>query len=173
MDERFEQRMRTVIEKFEQLTACPPLKRDLLSSTIVGGGVYLFSQEQTHYYVGRGKDIRQRIMQHTRPSVLDAPFAFRRAREILQLPATYMTEGGRKQLLADPNFLPRCKLRSSGLLGSTFDTLSSQTRPIRRFSRFTRLMFFRRHTTTSKRHSPMIETLDNAAEPSRSTTPSL
>jgi hypothetical protein len=105
MNERFEQRMRTVVEKFAQLRACLPLKPDRLPSTIVGAGVYLFSQGQTHYYVGRGKNVRQRIMQHTRRSALDAPFAFRRAREILDRPATYTTEGGRKQLLSDAKFL--------------------------------------------------------------------
>ncbi len=105
MNERFEQRMRTVVERFAQLTGSQPLSRNRLPSTIVGGGVYLFSQSQTHYYVGRAKNVRTRIMQHTRPSISDAPFAFRRAREILRLPATYTTEGSRQQLLADTTFL--------------------------------------------------------------------
>ena len=71
---------------------------------VISGGVYLFSDGAIHYYVGRSRDVRERILQHSRPSILDAPFAFRRARELLKLSATYTTEGSRQQLLADEKF---------------------------------------------------------------------
>jgi hypothetical protein len=105
MDKRFEARMQTVIARFGQLMASPPLSRNRLPNSIEGGGVYLFSEGSVHYYVGRSKCVRTRIMQHTRPSSLDAPFAFRRARQLLKLPATYTTNGSREQLLADSSFL--------------------------------------------------------------------
>jgi excinuclease UvrABC nuclease subunit len=89
MNERFQQRMKTVIAKFDELKKMQPLKRDFLPHVAADSGVYLFSDGTVHYYVGRSRDVRERILQHSRPSVLDAPFAFRRAREILKLPATY------------------------------------------------------------------------------------
>ena len=80
------------------------MTRDQLPSDAAKAGVYLFSSGLIHYYVGRSKNVRERILQHSRPSVLDAPFAFRRVREKLKLPPTYTTEGSRAELLARDDF---------------------------------------------------------------------
>jgi hypothetical protein len=106
MDKRFEARMRAVIAAFDRLMDCSPLSPTDLPISIDGGGVYLFSDGLTHCYVGRAKNVRTRIMQHTRLRILDAPFAFRRAREVLKLPATYAAARSRKQLLADASKQP-------------------------------------------------------------------
>jgi predicted GIY-YIG superfamily endonuclease len=68
-------------------------------------GVYLFTEEERHLYVGRTRGLRARLLQHSRPSVKDAPFAFRLARESTgRLKASYRTEGSRKALDIDPAF---------------------------------------------------------------------
>jgi predicted GIY-YIG superfamily endonuclease len=68
-------------------------------------GVYLFTEKDLHLYVGRTRRLRARLHQHSRPSVKDAPFAFRLARENTgRLKASYRAEGSRKALDIDPDF---------------------------------------------------------------------
>ena len=86
------------------LLGCRPLRKNRLPGEMGGAGVYLFSENDKHLYVGRSKEVRDRVMQHSRISVLDAPFAFKRTREALGKGATYRREGSRKQLLNDPVF---------------------------------------------------------------------
>ncbi len=104
MNDQFEHRIKTVDEKFAALMAMPPLARDQIPSDATKAGVYLFSSDSKHYYVGRSKNVRERILQHSRLSVLDAPFAFRRTREKLKLWPTYTEKNSRPQLLARKDF---------------------------------------------------------------------
>ncbi|NBR86218.1 MAG: hypothetical protein EBT61_12030 [Verrucomicrobia bacterium] len=86
-----------------ELMQMQPVTRDALGDCQYPG-VYLFSEGENHLYAGRGKDVRERILQHSRPSVKDAPFAFRLTREHTKRKATYRPEGGCKELLNDPVF---------------------------------------------------------------------
>ena len=70
-------------------------------------GVYLFTENGRHLYVGRTNRIRKRLSGHCRPSGshFTATFAFRIARERTgNLTATYSPEGSRAQLAQDPEF---------------------------------------------------------------------
>ena len=77
-------------------------------------GVYLFSENDEHLYVGRGKNLKKRIPQHARDSVKDAPFAFRLARITTGKTAvTYAARDGRKELLADGTFKAQLKAQKA------------------------------------------------------------
>jgi len=72
-------------------------------------GIYLFSENGNHLYVGRTNNIKKRIQNHCRlgASHNQATFAFRVARsDTNQHKASYKTEGLRKQLEDDPIFGP-------------------------------------------------------------------
>ena len=101
----FNQRIDEVARLHSELMQCEPLRRDRLPIEMKGPGVYLFSDAEVHYYVGRSREVRERVMQHSRASVLDAPFAFKRAREVTGNNPTYQVDGSRTQLLADDAFV--------------------------------------------------------------------
>ncbi len=105
MKEQFKERMKRVVDKFGLLMQCRVAHRHSLPPELIGGGVYVFSLGGECFYVGRGKKLRDRILQHARPSVVDAPLAFRRVREVLKLKASYAAGDGRKQLVKDPVFM--------------------------------------------------------------------
>ena len=71
-------------------------------------GVYLFSENGRHLYVGRTNDVKARYSGHCRPGAHHgiAAFAFRLARESTgQLKPTYRPgAGSRSALAADPEF---------------------------------------------------------------------
>lgn len=72
-------------------------------------GIYLFSENGVHLYVGRTNTIRKRLQKHCRPSSdhNSATFAFRLAREITGITqATYVAEGSRASLVQDSIFGP-------------------------------------------------------------------
>jgi hypothetical protein len=73
-------------------------------------GIYLFSEQGRHLYVGRTQrqSIRTRMRQHCIPSARqnEAVFAFKLAREITgNLRASYKTTDSRISLVADPEFM--------------------------------------------------------------------
>lgn len=85
-----------------------PVKPSALPKIIPLKGIYLFSEEDQHMYVGRSNTIRKRIQNHCRPSSIHtaAAFAFRIAREETgMLDATYEKEGSRKELMNNAVFL--------------------------------------------------------------------
>ena len=105
LDKGFEARMRVVLKQFEALIGMPPLKKVEIPVEAAQPGVYLFTEHGKHLYVGRTKDLRGRIFQHSRESVCDAPFAFRLARKSSKhLKPTYQASGSRNELLEDANF---------------------------------------------------------------------
>ena len=91
---------------FEQLKQCPHVSRDKLPKNIEGkGGVYVFfHQAGNALYVGRGRNVRQRILQHSRPSIKDGPFAWLLARDKTKKYADYTSKNSRKKLEKDPAF---------------------------------------------------------------------
>ncbi len=90
-----------------ELIKMSPVHPTSIPKTIPLKGVYLFTENGNHLYVGRTNNIRRRIQNHCRLSAShnQATFAFRVARsETNQHKASYRTEGSRKQLEADPTF---------------------------------------------------------------------
>jgi len=92
---------------FEKLLAQSPLKPIKLPSGLPSAGVYLFTEDGRHLYVGRSNNLRRRMQRHGSAGATykQAAFAFRLAREHTgKLKATYKTEGSRAHLMEDPEF---------------------------------------------------------------------
>ncbi len=92
---------------FQRLLAMEPFTPVSLPKKMPREGVYLFSEDKDHLYVGRSKDIRKRIARHCRPGATHrmAAFAFRLAREATgYLDASYKKEGSRSKLIQEPDF---------------------------------------------------------------------
>lgn len=107
MDSRFAELVGVMDEKADMLLSMQPVTRATLppSERIPLSGVYLFSEGQSHMYVGRTRRLRRRLIEHSSPQLLDAPFAFRLAREhIGKTVATYTKRDSRRTLRADPEF---------------------------------------------------------------------
>jgi len=107
MDERFAQVVASLHPSFERLLAMPPVTCSTLPRRMPKSGVYLLSEDGKHLYVGRSRNIRQRLGRHSRPKATHrmAAFAFRLAREATgQLRATYKREGSRSALVKDEAF---------------------------------------------------------------------
>lgn len=107
MDSRFAAYVDSLAPSFQRLMAAHPVRVTALPKDAPQSGVYLFSEGTRHLYVGRTDRLRERLQEHCRPSSPhnSAPFAFRLAREVTeQLVASYMTEGSRRSLAADPDF---------------------------------------------------------------------
>ena len=107
MNEQFRQHIESLHSSFEALLRCAPFDFASLPKQLPKAGVYLFSENGRHLYVGRTNTIRKRLQQHCRPGSSDnsAPFAFRLAREARNVQrATYKPEGSRVRLLQDPDF---------------------------------------------------------------------
>lgn len=93
---------------FESLIAQEPRRSDQPWPRDKVRGVYLFSEDGRHLYVGRTNDVRARYGRHSLPGAHHgmAAFAFRLAREETgQVKATYRAgKGSRKALAVDPVF---------------------------------------------------------------------
>jgi hypothetical protein len=78
-----------------------------LPRTIPERGVYLFSEAETNapLYVGRTNKLRRRLANHCGPDPKKAAFAMRLARTATGRKATYKKEGGRAELISDPEFM--------------------------------------------------------------------
>lgn len=95
---------------FERLMGQNPRRADQQWPREKVPGVYLFSENGRHLYVGRTNDVKARYGRHCLPGAHHgmAAFAFRLAREATgQLKATYRAgEGSRAALAVDPVFRP-------------------------------------------------------------------
>jgi hypothetical protein len=92
---------------FERLLAQAPTKPVKLPAGLPSAGVYLFTEEGKHLYVGRSNNLRRRMQRHGSPGATykQAAFAFRLAREQTgNLEASYKAEGSRAHLMEDPEF---------------------------------------------------------------------
>lgn len=92
-------------EKYEKLMAMPGFTMDALPRDTPEGGVYLFTENGQHLYVGRTKKtIRDRVREHVAKKI-DCPLALRLARESTNnMTPTYKPKGSAKDLLKQPNF---------------------------------------------------------------------
>jgi len=105
MNNRFQKLIDTLPDKYQTLMNMQPVTVDTAPRNTPKGGVYLFSEGNTHLYAGRTKRlIRDRLKDHV-CSDDDCPYAWHLAREKTgHQKATYKTEGSRKRLLLLPEF---------------------------------------------------------------------
>ena len=104
MNDMFRRHVEQLNAKYESLLAMAPTTFGSLPRDIPTSGIYLFSEGNSHLYVGRSKRLRHRLHYHC-SSAKDAPFAFKLAREQTgNLKATYSSKGSREELLTDPAF---------------------------------------------------------------------
>lgn len=91
MDSAFQSRLDSVIASFERLKLSQGITFPLLRQNIPLQGIYLFSENDDHLYVGRSDNIRRRLGLHTRQSsdYFQASFATLLAKEMCQLVANY------------------------------------------------------------------------------------
>ena len=107
MDEAFKQYIESLHPPFEKLLAMRPIKISNLPKDLPSKCIYLFSEGEKHFYVGRTNRFRSRMRQHSIPGALhnQAVFAFKLARKMTgRLSATYKMEGSRVALARDATF---------------------------------------------------------------------
>lgn len=108
MDPKFAALVETLAPKVTELLASPAYRKGQLPRQVPASGIYLFSENGFHLYVGRSDNIRRRYGLHTRPSAAhnQASFAFLMARhQTNNLRVAYRTGGGRNWLIEQPEFL--------------------------------------------------------------------
>lgn len=107
MDSRFAKYIENLHEKYVQLMAMEPVCMESPLHNTPEGGVYLFSEGESHLYVGRSKrQLNKRLRGHISKSTKDSPLAFKLAREATgQTLTSYSGDYTRKNLLSDPEFI--------------------------------------------------------------------
>jgi hypothetical protein len=108
MNEQFRIFVEGLHPKFEKLMTMEPVINGKLPKNMPKSGIYLFSENGKHLYIGRTRNLRSRYSQHSRPSSKhnNAPFAFKLAKKQLNIgKATYKPgEGSRLGLSANVEF---------------------------------------------------------------------
>jgi len=107
MHEVFKEFIESLEPSFQKLMKMTPDTVATLPRDMPKAGVYLFSEDGEHLYVGRTNTIKKRLQNHCRPSSghNSATFAFRLARQSTGMTqATYTTVGSRAHLEIDPHF---------------------------------------------------------------------
>jgi len=107
MHESFREYVEALHPSFERLLQEAPVKIKDLPRNAPAQCIYLFSEGSRHLYVGRTKNLRQRLRQHSIPASQhnQAVFAFRLARESTgSLVAAYTVSGSRAALCAQDEF---------------------------------------------------------------------
>lgn len=109
MQELFSSYIDKLLLLLNELVEMLPVQPTNLPNNIPRRGIYLFSKDGNHFYIGRSNNIKRRIQNHCRPSANhnQATFAFRIARTETDFKnATYKTKGSRKEIEEDPIFKP-------------------------------------------------------------------
>jgi len=107
MHEAFRDYVEALHPSFRRLIEMPPVTIKALPRSAPLQCIYLFSEGEKNLYVGRTRNLRQRMRQHSIPASQhkQAVFAFRLARELTgRLEASYSVEGSRKSLCELPDF---------------------------------------------------------------------
>lgn len=83
MDPKFTALVKQLAPRFAALLAMRPVANGELPRGMPKSGVYLFTENGKHLYVGRSNDLRGRYGRHCRPGTThrQAAFAFQLARE--------------------------------------------------------------------------------------------
>ena len=109
MEPRFAAMAESLHPSFERLVAASPCTAGRLPTDMPLSGVYLFTEEGRHLYVGRTNGMRKRYARHCNPGATHrmAAFAFRLAREATgRAKASYKAgEDSREGLVLNPEFL--------------------------------------------------------------------
>jgi len=108
MHETFREHIESLHPTFQALVNSAPFTFATLPKVLPKAGIYLFTENGRHLYVGRTNGIRKRLANHCRPSSTHntAAFAFRLAREARNVQkATYKKEGSRADLVRDKDFV--------------------------------------------------------------------
>jgi predicted GIY-YIG superfamily endonuclease len=93
--------------KFQRLVTMAAVRPNALPRVMPNRGIYLFSDQDQHLYVGRSNNIRRRIGLHCRPGSQQnqATFAFRMARQQTGITAAaYTSEGSRARMVENEVF---------------------------------------------------------------------
>ena len=91
----------------QRLLSMEPVSPVKFTCKVPTAGVYLFSEQDQHLYVGRSNSLRRRMVHHGSEGAThnQASFAFRLARiSTGNIKATYKAEGSRASLMTDPVF---------------------------------------------------------------------
>lgn len=109
IDAAFLECLTGVHRKYQQLISMPPVARDSIPTPRRHkvSGVYLFSEGEIHFYVGRTTNLHQRLRNHCGISSAhnQAVFAFKLARLATgNMLASYTGEGTRERLQANDVF---------------------------------------------------------------------
>lgn len=107
MNERFEELVTKLDSRLDSLMAMQPVRTTDLPGPMPDAGIYLFSEDGKHLYVGRSNRLRSRLQEHSRPSSMHnrAQFAFAIARKKTKktIPS-YKMQGSRSKLEKDEEF---------------------------------------------------------------------
>jgi len=106
MDSKFAALVEHLAPKLARLLARPAVSNGALPRTMPRSGIYLFTENGRHLYVGRSNDLRGRYRNHCGATERGAPFAFLLAREATgRTRASYRTGAdSRAGLMLDPVF---------------------------------------------------------------------
>jgi len=109
MDPKFATLAEALAPKLECLLAMPPLRYGALPCDMPLSGVYLFTENDRHLYVGRSNVLKKRHGRHCRPGAThrQAAFAFQLAREVTgRTKASYRAgQDSREGLMSDSAFV--------------------------------------------------------------------
>lgn len=92
---------------FDRLIGMEPVTAATVPKDAPSSCIYLFGEREKHLYVGRTKNLRERMGQHSRPGSQQnqAVFAFKLAREATgHVVADYTGEGRRNALIENEEF---------------------------------------------------------------------
>lgn len=107
MNERFREHIESLDPSFQRLLAMPAFTVESLPRHMPESGIYLFSEQGQHLYVGRSDNLRGRVQAHCRASSRQnvAAFAFRMARKVTGMTTVaYSLDGSRSDLELRPVF---------------------------------------------------------------------
>jgi hypothetical protein len=107
MDDQFRLYVESLHDAFERLRSMKPVSAATLPKILPKQCIYLFSDNGKPMYVGRTRELRQRMRNHCAPGSEhnQAVFAFKLARELTgNVTVSYAAEGSRKNLLSDEKF---------------------------------------------------------------------
>ena len=106
MHEEFKKLTDGLDEKLRQLLRMVPLTLEQPIRNSPKCGVYLFTENAVHLYVGRTKRLFSNRLRGHINTAKDCPFAFRIARkETGFTKSAYSGDGTRRQLLSNPDFV--------------------------------------------------------------------
>lgn len=104
-EERFHAAVERMPFLFDQLMACDLLEMKVRSDWKGIHAIYVFYEaDGTACHTGRTRNLQGRVRAHRASSHHSASFAFKRARQVTNVKATYRPEGSRAALMEDADF---------------------------------------------------------------------